>query len=85
MDSLVQEVFEIIVCSPGIDTPEVCLKTHQEISIPEQWTGPFLAAWLSKNESVAWIETCEAVDELISEGRVAFGDDGDLRATGYSS
>ena len=85
MDSLIQEVFEVIIRNPGIDTPEVCVQTHHTIENKSHLAGPFLAAWLSKNESVAWIETCEAVDELISEGRIAFGDYGDLRATGYSS
>ena len=85
MDNLIQEVFQVIVRNPGIDTPEVCVRTHRHVENKVQLTGPFLAAWLSKHETTAWIETCEAVDELIAEGAVAFGDDGDLRATGYSS
>lgn len=85
MDNLIQEVFEVVVRNPGIDTPEVCVRTHRHVENKAQLTGPFLAVWLFKHEMAAWIETCEAVDELISKGAVAFGDDGDLRATGYSS
>ena len=85
MDNLIQAVFELVVRNPGIDTPEVCVRLNQRIENKDQLTGPFLAAWLSKNEPSAWVKTCEAVDELISEGQVTFGDDGDLRATGYAS
>ena len=81
--SIIQEVFETIIRNPGTDTPQVCIEVHSDIEVPEQWTGPFLAAWLIKNESRSWIATCEAVDALIAEGQVSFGDDGELHATGY--
>ena len=85
MDDLIQDVFEIIVMHPGIDTPEVCLKTHRHVNNTTDFEGYMLAKWLSNWHPSAWDETCEAVDALISEGQISFGDDGELHATGYAT
>ena len=83
MDNLIQEVFETIIRNPGIDAPEVCVRIHKSIENKSHLTGPYLAAWLSKHEPNAWNKTCDAVDELIADGQISFGDDGELRAMGY--
>lgn len=85
MNNLIQQVFEIIATNPGIDTPEVCVEAHLEIDKPDNLAGPYLALWLMKNECDSWARTCDAVDELLESGRITFGDDGELRATGYSA
>ena len=85
MDSFIQEVFEIIVRNPGIDTPLVCTTLHSEINYPKDTFNAHLALWLMRNEREAWEKTCDAVDELLESGQITFGDDGELCATGYSA
>jgi len=89
MNSLTQEVFEVIKDNPGIDTPEVCVEVtlgpDKLYLLTESLTGPHLALWLMKNAPEAWGKTCDAVDELLQSGQISFSDDGELRATGYSA
>ena len=88
MDNLVQDVFEMIVKNPGIDTPEVCLRLHLDDSSlinlhsTTEFEGYMLAKWLSKWFPSVWDRTCAAVDTLIEDGRISFSDDGELRAMG---
>ena len=85
MNNLTQEVFEVIAQNPGIDTPLVCTTLNSEINYPKDTFGVHLALWLMRNERESWERTCDAVDELLESGQITFGDDGELRATGYSA
>ena len=85
MNNLAQEVFEIVAQNPGIDTPLVCTTLYPEINYPKDTFGAHLALWLMSNEHESWGKTCDAVDKLLESGKITFGDDGQLRATGYSA
>ena len=85
MNILTQDVFDLVVRNPGIDAPLICLVMNEYKIVDPDLRGPVLAHWLTVWFSKEWNETCTAVDELIESGQIIFGDDGELRATGYST
>ncbi len=40
--------------------------------------GPYLAKWLMEWHRESWEKTCEAVDWCLAQGRITFGDNGEL-------
>mgnify|MGYP001178982551 FL=1 len=82
-NSKCNEVNDIIASFPGIDTPMICLHTFSNSITDPGIRGTDLASWLSDWHSDKWVAVCEAIDELIEEGAVAFLDDGNIYPTGY--
>ncbi len=76
------EVYRIVLDNPGIDTPLVCLQMNSNDIVDPEDRGASLALFLMTWHKDAWNETCDLVDQLLSEGRVSFSDDGELHATG---
>ena len=83
MESITDDVFDVIARNPGIDAPLVCLRLNDADCVDPAVRGTDLAKWLSEWHRDAWNRTCAAVDELLEEGMISFSDDGELRATGY--
>ena len=82
MDNLAQEAFDLIKQTPGVDTPRLCLMLNRHVPDPNL-RGVVLAKWLMDHHRDEWENICSAIDELIEDGDISFGDDGDLRAMGY--
>ena len=69
---------------PGIDAPLLCLYLNDADMVDPDVRGPALAQWLMEWHKDAWNETCESIDQLINEGKVAFMDDGQIYPAGYT-
>ena len=79
---LLSDALDEIKRSPGIDTPLLCLRLHED-DLCSDLRGVGLANWLMQCRQIEWEQTCVAVDQLIETGDISFSDDGELRATGY--
>ena len=80
---ILSDALDQIKLSPGIDTPLLCLRLHEDDIDDPGYRGPNLATWLLQRHQIEWEDTCVAVDLLIEVGDISFSDDGELRANGY--
>jgi len=86
-----QDVYDLILRNPGIDTPAVCLKFFNADIVPPELdvtsekplVESELASWLLEWHQDAWDMTCLSVDYLIEAGNIVFTDDGSLYPVGY--
>ena len=80
---ILSDALDEIKRSPGIDTPLLCLRLHEDDISDPGHRGPNLATWLLQRHQIEWEDTCVVVDLLIELGDISFSDDGELRANGY--
>ncbi len=78
------DTYTLVHKYPGIDTPLLCLYLNDADMVDPDIRGAKLASWLNEWHKDAWHETCEAIDQLIIEGKVAFMDDGQIYPAGYT-